>query len=133
MVLLDVEEADPGSPAPPMPGDAAEAKLSETRERLQGTVEEYVAALEELKSANEELVSVSEEAHDSLEAFEEEMQSLNEGTNTIDAELTGKIDELDTANSDLRNLFGSTQIATVFVDAHLVIRTLPRRRRRCST
>jgi two-component system CheB/CheR fusion protein len=33
------------------------------------------------------------------------------------------VDELDRANADLRNLFDSTQVATVFLDRHLVIRS----------
>ncbi|TIN22187.1 CheR family methyltransferase [Mesorhizobium sp.] len=103
-----------------------ERELRETRERLQSTVEEYETALEELKSSNEELVSVNEEAqstNEELEASKEEMQSLNEELNTINSELTSKIEELDRANSDLRNLFESTQIATIFLDRNLVVRT----------
>lgn len=103
-----------------------EHELRDTKERLQSTIEEYETALEELKSSNEELMSVNEEAQSSneeLEASKEETQSLNEELNTINTELSGKIDELDRANSDLRNLFDSTQIATIFLDRQLVIRT----------
>ncbi|MER8507986.1 PAS domain-containing protein [Mesorhizobium sp. M0894] len=103
-----------------------ERELRDTRERLQSTVEEYETALEEVKSSNEELVSVNEEAqstNEELEASKEEMQSLNEELNTINVELTGKIEELDRANSDLRNLFESTEIATIFLDRNLVVRT----------
>jgi two-component system CheB/CheR fusion protein len=103
-----------------------EGDLRETRERLQGTIEEYETALEELKSSNEELVSVNEEAqstNEELEASKEEMQSLNEELHTINAELSTKVEELDHANNDLRNLFESTQIATVFLDRNLVIRS----------
>lgn len=102
-----------------------EQELRDTRERLQSTIEEYETALEELKSSNEELVSVNEEAQSSneeLEASKEEMQSLNEELNTINAELTAKIEELNRANTDLKNLFESTRIATVFLDRNLVIR-----------
>ncbi|WP_281405690.1 CheR family methyltransferase [Mesorhizobium sp. B2-3-4] len=110
------------------PDDLAhlERDLRETRERLQSTIEEYETALEEVKSSNEELVSVNEEAqstNEELEASKEEMQSLNEELNTINAELSGKIEELDHANSDLKNLFESTDIATVFLDRELVIRS----------
>ncbi|WP_051410589.1 CheR family methyltransferase [Mesorhizobium sp. LNHC209A00] len=103
-----------------------ERELRDTRERLQSTIEEYETALEEVKSSNEELVSVNEEAqstNEELEASKEEMQSLNEELNTINAELTSKIEELDHANSDLRNLFESTDIATIFLDRSLVVRT----------
>ncbi|WP_273691893.1 CheR family methyltransferase [Ketogulonicigenium vulgare] len=103
-----------------------EHELRDTKERLQSTIEEYETALEELKSSNEELVSVNEEVQSSneeLEASKEEMQSLNEELNTINSELNGKIEELDRANNDLRNLFESTRIATIFLDRGLVIRT----------
>ena len=120
---------DMAGPRDPRGLDAAdhlERDLHEVRERLQSTIEEYETALEEAKSANEELISVNEEAqstNEELEASKEEMQSLNEELNTINTELSGKIDELDRANSDLRNLFESTEIATVFLDRALVIRT----------
>jgi two-component system CheB/CheR fusion protein len=102
-----------------------ERELRDMRERLQSTIEEYETALEELKSSNEELVSVNEEAQSSneeLEASKEEMQSLNEELNTINAELNSKIEELDRANNDLKNLFDATQIATIFLDRNLVVR-----------
>ncbi|WP_328285775.1 PAS domain-containing protein [Rhizobium mesoamericanum] len=103
-----------------------EQELRDTREKLQSTIEEYETALEELKSSNEELVSVNEEvqsSHEELEASKEETQSLNEELTTINAELNSKVEELDRANGDLRNLFESTQIATIFLDRQLVIRT----------
>ena len=129
MVLFDFVEgggsAPPSEPETSAPIEAAENEVRELRERLQGTVEEYETALEELKSSNEELVSVNEEAqstNEELEASKEEMQSLNEELSTINAELGTKINELDRANADLRNLFEATQIASVFLDAGLVIR-----------
>jgi two-component system CheB/CheR fusion protein len=103
-----------------------ERELRDTRERLQSTIEEYETALEELKAANEELVSVNEElqsANEELETSKEEMQSINEELQTVNAELNSKVDELDHANADLRNLFESTQIGTVFLDDQLVIRS----------
>jgi two-component system CheB/CheR fusion protein len=102
-----------------------ERDLRDAKERLQATIEEYETAVEELKSSNEELVSVNEEAqstNEELEASKEEMQSLNEELNTINAELISKVEELDRANNDLKNLFQSAQIATVFLDRNLVIR-----------
>ena len=83
-----------------------ERELNDTREQLQSTAEEYETALEELKSANEELQSSNEE----LETSREEIQSINEELQTSNAQLTAKVDELDRANSDLRNLFESTQV-----------------------
>ena len=103
-----------------------ERELRDTRERLQSTVEEYETALEELKASNEELVSVNEElqsTNEELEATKEEQQSLNEELQTVNAELSVKVDALDNSNADLNNLFSVTEIATVFLDAELRIRS----------
>ena len=39
------------------------------------------------------------------------------------AQLSTKLDELDRANNDLRNLFESTQVATIFLDQFMVVRS----------
>ena len=104
----------------------SERELRETRDRLQSTIEEYETALEELKSSNEELVSVNEEmqsTNEELEASKEELQSVNEELHTVNAELSGKIEALNRANSDLENLFESTDVATIFLDKELGIRS----------
>jgi two-component system, chemotaxis family, CheB/CheR fusion protein len=103
-----------------------ERELRDTRERLQSMAEEYETAIEELKSGNEEMVSVNEElqsTNEELETSKEELQSVNEELQTVNHELTVKVDELDRANSDLRNLYESTQIATVFLDRDMIIRS----------
>ena len=97
----------------------------ELREQLQALAEEHETALEELRSANEELHAVNEElqsSNEELETSKEEIQSVNEELQTVNAQLSNKVDELDRANSDLRNLFESTRVATVFLDPHMVIR-----------
>ena len=103
-----------------------EKDLEETKERLQSTIQELETANEEFRSSNEELLSVNEElqsSNEELETSREELQSVNEELQTVNNELSGKIDELDRANSDLTNLFQSTQIPTVFLDRDLVIRS----------
>lgn len=103
-----------------------EKELEETKERLQSTIEELETANEEFRSSNEELLSVNEElqsTNEELETSKEELQSVNEELQTVNNELSSKIDELDRANSDLNNLFQSTQIATIFLDRNLVIRS----------
>ena len=103
-----------------------EHELRDTRERLQATIEEYESAVEELKSSNEELQSMNEElqsTNEELETSKEELQSVNEELQTVNSELNAKVDEVDRANSDLRNVFDSTQIATIFLDHNLVIRS----------
>lgn len=99
--------------------DELERELRDVREGLQSTVEEYDTALEELKSANEELQSANEE----METSKEEIQSVNEELQTTNAQLSAKVEELDRANSDLRNLFESTQVATIFLDPFMVVRS----------
>ena len=103
-----------------------EKMLQETKERLQSTIEELETANEEFRSSNEELVSVNEElqsTNEELETSKEELQSVNEELQTVNNELSSKIEELDRANSDLNNLFQSTQIATIFLDRNLDIRS----------
>ena len=103
-----------------------EAELQETKERLQSTIEELETANEEFRSSNEELLSVNEElqsTNEELETSKEELQSVNEELQTVNNELSSKIDELDRANSDLNNLFQSTQVATIFLDRNLVVRS----------
>jgi two-component system, chemotaxis family, CheB/CheR fusion protein len=103
-----------------------EKELQETKERLQSTIEELETANEEFRSSNEELLSVNEElqsTNEELETSKEELQSVNEELQTVNHELSSKIEELDRANSDLNNLFQSTQIATIFLDKNLEIRS----------
>ncbi|HXR88358.1 MAG TPA: CheR family methyltransferase, partial [Stellaceae bacterium] len=103
-----------------------ERELQRTKERLQSTVEEFDTSSEELKSSNEELLSVNEElqsANEELETSKEEIQSINEELQTVNTELSSKVEELDRANADLKNLFESTQVATIILDNDLLIRS----------
>jgi two-component system CheB/CheR fusion protein len=103
-----------------------EADLRLTKERLQTTIEELESTNEELKSSNEEYQSVNEElqsANEELETSKEELQSVNEELQTVNSELAHRVNELGKANSDLKNLLESTQIATVFLDKELRVRT----------
>jgi two-component system CheB/CheR fusion protein len=102
-----------------------ERELLRTREHLQSTIEDLETGSEELQSANEELLSTNEElqsANEELQTSKEEQQSVNEELQTVNVELVRKVDELDRAHSDLKNLFDSTQIATVFLDGELRIK-----------
>jgi len=104
----------------------SERNLSDTQDELQSLSEEHQTTLEELRSANEELHSVNEElqsTNEELETSKEELQSLNEELHTVNIRLTEKVNELDEANSDLRNLFESTDIATIFLDRNLIVRS----------
>jgi len=103
-----------------------ERELQTTKERLQSTIEEFDTSSEELKSSNEELLSVNEElqsANEELETSKEEIQSINEELQTVNTELSSKVEELDRANTDLKNLFETTQVATIILDHELLIRS----------
>ena len=103
-----------------------EEELKLTKLNLQRTVEELEAANEELKSANEELQSNNEElqsTNEELDTSREELQSLNEEMVTVNAELSTKNEMLTSANDDLKNYLNRTDIAIVFLDRDLKIRS----------
>jgi two-component system, chemotaxis family, CheB/CheR fusion protein len=96
-----------------------ETELRAAQEHAQAAYEELETSNEELKSANEEYQSTNEE----LETSKEELQSFNEELETVNNELNRKVAELDHANSDLQNLLNSTQVAAIFLDSELRIRS----------
>jgi two-component system CheB/CheR fusion protein len=103
-----------------------ESELRLTKDRLQATIEELESTNEELKSSNEEYQSINEElqsSNEELETSKEELQSVNEELQTVNAELDHRVRDLARANSDLRNLLESTQIATIFLDNDLRVRS----------
>jgi two-component system CheB/CheR fusion protein len=103
-----------------------ERENRDLKEQLQSIAEEHATVVEELRSSNEELQSVNEElqsTNEELETSREEIQSINEELNTVNGQLSAKVDQLDRNNSDLKNLFESTKVATVFLDPFLIIRS----------
>ena len=101
-----------------------EVELRVTRERLQAMVEELQSTNEELKSSNEEYQSLNEElqsANEELQTSKEELQSVNEEVTTVNGELAQRVHDFTRANSDLKNLLESTQIATIFLDNDLQV------------
>ena len=98
---------------------ALEKELEHTKEQLHTTIEEYETSNEELQASNEELQSMNEELRsttEQLETSKEELQSVNEELKSVNTELEHKIDKLNEANSNLKNLMESTDIATLFID-----------------
>ena len=103
-----------------------EAELKLTRDRLQAAIEELESTNEELKSSNEEYQSINEElqsANEEMETSKEELQSVNEELQTVNGELGHRVAELGRANSDLKNLLEATQIATLFLDNDIRVRS----------
>jgi two-component system, chemotaxis family, CheB/CheR fusion protein len=102
-----------------------EAALQQYRDEIQKLRDETRASREELQSANEELQSTNEElqsANEELTTSKEEMQSMNEELQTINAEMQSKLDDLALAQSDMKNLLNSTDIAILFLDKGLNVR-----------
>ncbi|MCX2861047.1 PAS domain-containing protein [Paucibacter sp. PLA-PC-4] len=113
---------------PPVPDVSAE--LQQCRDEIQALREEARATKEELQSANEELQSTNEElqsANEELTTSKEEMQSMNEELQTVNAEMQTKLDDLALAQSDMRNLLNSTDIAMLFLDQGLNVRRFTER------
>ena len=103
-----------------------EGELRAIKARLQAALDEAEQANEDLKSANEEYQSLNEElqsSNEELETSKEEMQSINEELQTVNNELNDKNTTLQRLNSDLQNLLESTEIAILFLDADLSVRT----------
>jgi two-component system, chemotaxis family, CheB/CheR fusion protein len=127
MVVFEdaVSSAPQHSAAPPADADSEETirhledELRSAQEHAQAMFEELESSNEELKSANEEYQSTNEE----LETSKEELQSFNEELQTVNTEISRKSAELDHANSDLQNLLNSTEIATIFLDGDLRIKS----------
>jgi len=110
-----------------------EGELQRTREEVQSLREEMRASQEELQAANEELQSTNEElqsTNEELTSSKEEMQAMNDELQAVNAELQAKLDDLAIAQSDMRNLLNSTEIATLFLDKNLHVRRFTERARK---
>jgi two-component sensor histidine kinase len=79
----------------------ATARRDEHVQRLEGELRLLQATIEELQNTKAELKSANEELH------------------TVNGELAHRVNELTRANSDLKNLLESTQIATLSVENDL--------------
>ncbi len=126
IVFRDVAPANRGRRKAPTALEASHAaEIQHFRDEIQALREEARASREGLQSANEELQSTNEElqsANEELTTSKEEMQSMNEELQTINAEMQTKLDDLALAQSDLKNLLNSTDIAILFLDKKLNVR-----------
>ena len=106
--------------------DILDAENVRLRRQLGATLQEYETSGQELKSTNEELMSMNEElqsSNEELETSREELQSINEELETVNAELRENNRQLVRANSDLKNLFESTDLAVLFLDTAFGVRS----------
>ena len=103
-----------------------EQELATTREQLYASIDQLETLNEEMKSTNEEYQSVNEElqsSNEELETSKEEMQSINEELQTVNSEVNSKNEAMLHLNNDLQNLMDSTQIATLFLNSKLQIKS----------
>jgi chemotaxis methyl-accepting protein methylase/signal transduction histidine kinase/flagellar motor switch/type III secretory pathway protein FliN len=94
-------------------------ELRATQEDLQSVVSQLKTSNEELRASHEETMSINEELqsmNEELESSKEELQSVNEELNTVNTQLQHKVGELEVANSNLRNLLASNEVATLCLD-----------------
>jgi two-component system CheB/CheR fusion protein len=137
MLLISFRDTPAPPPRPRRRGNAVqrelETELQHAREEAQALREEMRASQEELQASNEELQSTNEElqsTNEELTSSKEEMQSMNEELQAVNAELQSKLDDLAVAQSDMRNLLNSTDIATLFLDNELNVRRFTEKARK---
>ena len=118
----------PLNPEPDRPRDAQVHQLQNelfiTKEHLRSTVEQLRTANRKLQFSNEEYQSLNEEIRSTnpeLQASKVDLQSANKELEAVNGELSIRIDQLRKTNSDLRNFFDSSRIATIFLDRDLRI------------
>ena len=103
-----------------------ERELASTHEQMRRLQDEHEHSTQEANASHEELLSMNEElqsSNEELETSREELQSINEELETVNAELSENNRQLVRANSDLKNLFESTDLATLFLDPALSVRS----------
>ncbi|MEM6831867.1 MAG: histidine kinase dimerization/phospho-acceptor domain-containing protein, partial [Bacteroidota bacterium] len=96
-----------------------EYELKLKNDELKNLIEELETSNEELQSSNEELTASNEE----LQSTNEELQSVNEELHTVNSELREKNNELQQVYYDLNHLYDTQDIATLFLDHELRIRS----------
>jgi two-component system CheB/CheR fusion protein len=97
---------------------ATKGELDSANRNLELSGEEQKAIYEEALSVNEEFQSTNEE----LLTSKEELQSLNEELTALNSQLQETLERQRTTANDLQNILYSTDVATIFLDAHLNIR-----------
>ncbi len=118
MLVLDPRIAlDPGTAEEPSAEDAA--YVHDLEDRLVAASQTVQSPVAELETSNEDLKSSSE----AIMSLNEELQSANAELSSRNDELQGKLRELAEANADLTNFVHAANIATVFLDGNLRLRS----------
>jgi two-component system CheB/CheR fusion protein len=105
--------------------DDDEGNTEATRAELQSVVRDLEARSVQQAAVNDEAVVMNEEfqtKNEELMASKEELLSLNEELNALNSQLQETLERQRTLTDDLQNVLYSTDVATIFLDAHLNIR-----------
>ena len=105
--------------------DDLQHELGETRNYLQGLIDEGERVHAELQAAHEDSLSINEEfqsTNEELVTTKEEIQSVNEELTTINEELRSRNLELLALNTDLTNVLESVRIPILICDRDLKLR-----------
>lgn len=109
---------------------AVEAKLSahlqSARKEMKALYQEMLASKDQVHALYESLELSNQElqsAHEEMTISKEETQSVNEELQIINSELQIQMGHLAQARSDMQNLLNSTDIATLFLDSDLHVRS----------
>ncbi len=105
--------------------DDLQRELGETRDYLQGMIDEQDRVHGELQAAHEDSLSINEEfqsTNEELVTTKEEIQSVNEELTTINEELRSRNAELLELNTDLANVLESVRIPILIFDRDLRLR-----------
>jgi len=103
-----------------------EQELLATRAELQVALRDLEVAHEEQRAINEEASSANEEyqaTNEEMLASKEELQSLNEELTALNGQLHETLDRQRTTTNDMQNVLYSTDVATIFLDTDLKIRS----------
>lgn len=126
VAVADVQSSGPRAESNDHESMAMQQELRSIKMQLQIALDELETTNEEMKSTSEEYQSVNEElqsSNEELETAKEEMMSVNEELHTVNADMTAKNEMMVVLNNDLKNLLDSTDIATVFLDNDLRIKS----------
>lgn len=102
-----------------------ESELRTTQAELGITIQELEESNSDLRVSNEEILSMNEElrsSNEELETSKEELQAVNEQLNLVNSQLEHKIHQMEALNEDLTNLLAGTEIATLLLDRHGLIK-----------
>jgi two-component system CheB/CheR fusion protein len=112
-------------PAKVAAGAENEIDIEATRAEFQLVVRDLEARGAKQIAINDEAFIMNEEfqtKNEELMASKEELQSLNEELNALNSQLQETLERQRTLADDLQNVLYSTEVATIFLDAHLNIR-----------